>query len=90
LARPGVLRYFLARSWGSKQIDEGLWRYDMITTKQPGARHAPLVSAGLFSADINTLYESIRCPVWVSMTTRGERPPQLAVSHRGRRRLAVF
>lgn len=74
LTRPGVIRYFLARSWGSKQIDEGLWRYAVITTQQPGARHAPLmfVSAGLFSADINTLYESIRCPVWVSMATRGD------------------
>jgi len=74
LTRPGVLRYFLARSWGSKQIDEGLWRYDVITTQQPGARHAPLVfvSAGLFSADINTLYGSMRCPVWVSMATRGD------------------
>ncbi len=74
LTRPGVIRYFLQRSWGSKQIDEALWRYDLITTQQPGARHAPLVfvSAGLFSADINTLYESMRCPVWVSMATRGD------------------
>jgi pimeloyl-ACP methyl ester carboxylesterase len=74
LTRPVVIRYFLARSWGSKQIDETLWRYDLITTKQPGARHAPLVfvSAGLFSADINTLYETMRCPVWVSMATRGD------------------
>ncbi len=74
LTRPGVIRYFLQRSWGSKQIDEALWRYDVITTQQPGARHAPLVfvSAGLFSADINTLFESMRCPVWVSMATRGD------------------
>jgi pimeloyl-ACP methyl ester carboxylesterase len=74
LTRPGVIRYFLQRSWGSKQIDETLWRYDLITTKQPGARHAPLafVSAGLFSADVNTLYETMRCPVWVSMATRGD------------------
>lgn len=74
LTRPGVIRYFLQRSWGSKQIDEGLWHYGVITTRQPGARHAPLmfVSAGLFSADINTLYETLRCPVWVSMATRGD------------------
>lgn len=74
LTRPGVIRYFLQRSWGSKQIDEGLWRYGVITTRQPGARHAPLmfVSAGLFSADINALYETLRCPVWVSMATRGD------------------
>ncbi len=46
----------------------------MITTRQPGAHHAPLcfVSAGLFSADVNTLYESLTQPVWVSMATRGD------------------
>ena len=74
LTRPGVIRYFLQRSWGSKQIDEALWQYCRVTTRQPDARHAPLVfvSAGLFSADINTLYETMRCPVWVSMATRGD------------------
>ena len=48
--------------------------YDLLTTRQPGAKHAPFffVSAFLFSADINTLYEAIDCPVWVSMATRGD------------------
>ena len=74
LTRPGVIRYFLARSWGSPQIDEALWHYCIATTRQPGAHHAPLafVSAGLFSGDINTLYEAVQCPVWVSMATRGD------------------
>ena len=38
------------------------------------AEHAPLhfLSGALFSADINTLYESLACPVWVSMATRGD------------------
>ena len=74
LTRPGVIRYFLQRTWGSKQIDEALWRYDLLTTRQPGAKHAPFyfVSAFLFSADINTLYEAMDCPVWVSMATRGD------------------
>lgn len=74
LTRPGVIRYFLRRTWGSRTIDEALWRYAVITTGQPGARHAPLrfLSAYLFSADINTLYEAIQCPVWVSMATRGD------------------
>jgi hypothetical protein len=46
----------------------------LLTTRQPGAKHAPLyfVSAGLFSRDINTLYEGIECPVWVGMATRGD------------------
>ena len=74
LTRPAVIRYFLARTWGSDAIDEALWRYDLLTTRQPGARFAPLyfVSAQLFSADINTLYEALTAPVWVSMATRGD------------------
>jgi pimeloyl-ACP methyl ester carboxylesterase len=74
LTRPGVIRYFLKRTFGAPQIDEALWAYAVATTRQPGARHAPLhfVSAALFSADINTLFESLTCPVWVSMATRGD------------------
>jgi pimeloyl-ACP methyl ester carboxylesterase len=74
LTRPGVIRYFLERTWGSKHIDEGLWRYDMLTTRQPGAKNAPLyfLAAYLFSNDINGLYEAVDCPVWVSMATRGD------------------
>ena len=74
LTRPAVIRYFLARTWGSAAIDEALWRYDLLITRQPGARFAPLyfVSAQMFSADINTLYESLTGPVWVSMATRGD------------------
>jgi len=74
LTLPAVIRYFLVRTWGSDAIDEALWRYDMLTTRQPGARFAPLyfVSAQLFSADINSLYEAMTGPVWVSMATRGD------------------
>lgn len=74
LTRPGVVRYFLQRTWGGKNIDETLWRYAVLTARQPGAKNAPFyfVSAFLFSKDINTLYEEIDCPVWVSMATRGD------------------
>ena len=74
LTRPGVIRYFLEKTWGSKQIDEDLWRYDVLTTRQPGAHHAPLhfLSAGLFSADINNLYDQLQMPVWMSHGTRGD------------------
>jgi pimeloyl-ACP methyl ester carboxylesterase len=74
LTRPGVIRYFLERTWGSRAVDETLYRYCVLTTRQPGARHAPLyfLSAYLFSADINALYEALACPVWVSMATRGD------------------
>jgi len=74
LTRPAVIRYFLARTWGSDAIDEALWRYDLLTTRQAGARFAPLYvgSAQLFSADINSLYEALTGLVWVSMATRGD------------------
>ena len=74
LTRPGVVRYFLRRTWGSKDIDEALWRYDLLTTKRPGAEHAPLhfLSAGLFSADIHTVYEQLEMPVWMSHGVRGD------------------
>ena len=74
LTRPGVVRYFLQRTWGGQTIDEALWRYCVHTARQPGASNAPFyfVSAFLFSADINTLYESLTGPVWVSMATRGD------------------
>ncbi len=74
LTRPGVVRYFLRRTWGSKDIDEALWRYDVLTTRRPGAEHAPLhfLSAGLFSADIHTVYEQLETPVWMSHGVRGD------------------
>ena len=74
LVRPGVVRYFLQRTFGRKQVDESLWRYCVLTAHQPGAKHAPLcfLSAYLFAADINAVYEKLACPVWVSMATRGD------------------
>jgi len=74
LTRPGVIRYFLRRTFGSPTIDERLWAAAVATARQPGARHAPLsfISGGLFSADINTLYEQIEVPVWASLATRGD------------------
>lgn len=81
LTRPGVIRYFLRRTWGSKQIDEALWAYDVLTTKAPGAEHAPLhfLSANLFSADIHTVYERLEMPVWMSHGVRGD-----FTDHRGK------
>ncbi len=74
LTRPSVIRYFLKRTWGSGHIDETLWRYCVLTSRQPDAANAPLyfVSAYLFSTDINQLYERLEGPVWVSMATRGD------------------
>jgi pimeloyl-ACP methyl ester carboxylesterase len=74
LTRPGVIRYFLNRTWGSSSIDEALWKYCVLTARQAGAANAPFyfVSAFLFSADINQLYEKLEDSVWVSMATRGD------------------
>lgn len=74
LTRPGVIRYFLRRTWGARDIDETLWAYCVQTTRQPGAEHAPLafLSAGLFSADIHTVYEALTLPVWASHGVRGD------------------
>jgi pimeloyl-ACP methyl ester carboxylesterase len=68
------LRYFLEKTWGSKQIDEALLEYDYMTTHQPGARHAPFafISGTLFSNDIRTVYEALKLPVWMPHGTRGD------------------
>jgi hypothetical protein len=68
------VRYFLQKTWGSKNIDEGLLDYDCLTTRQPGARHAPycFVSGFLFSGDITRIYESIELPVWMAHGVRGD------------------
>jgi hypothetical protein len=68
-----MIRRFLRGTWGSKHIDERLWKYDMLTTRQPGAAFAPLyfISGQLFSADIHTVYEQLTLPVWMSRGVRG-------------------
>jgi pimeloyl-ACP methyl ester carboxylesterase len=72
-SRPSI-RYFLERTYGSKDIDEGMLDYDYATTHQPGAQHAPyaFVSGRLFSKDIRAVYEQIALPVWVPHGTRGD------------------
>ena len=74
LSRPSVVRYFLRRTWGGQQIDETLWAYAVRTAQVPFAEQAPLsfLSGGLFSADMHTVYESLRLPVWVVHGTRGD------------------
>ncbi|MGF1466614.1 MAG: alpha/beta fold hydrolase [Sandaracinaceae bacterium] len=74
LTKPGVVRYFLRRTWGSKEIDEDVWAYAVATARQPGAKHAPLsfLSGHLFSADISRVYDALRMPVWMSHGVRGD------------------
>lgn len=72
-SRPSI-RYFLRKTWGSKDIDEGLFEYDYLTTHQPGARHAPyrFVSGYLFSDDIGRIYKGLAIPVWMAHGVRGD------------------
>lgn len=74
LTRRGTIRYFLQRTYGSKQVDEGMVEYDWHTTHQPGAEHAPLyfLSGFLFSADMGPLYRGLQMPVWMSHGVRGD------------------
>ncbi|MBX3599963.1 MAG: alpha/beta hydrolase [Rubrivivax sp.] len=74
LTRPGVIRYFLRRTWGAHEIDEDLWRCAVQTAQVEGAEHAPLafLAARLFSADIGTLVGRLTLPVWVSHGVRGD------------------
>lgn len=74
LTRPAVIRFFLEKTWGSKRIDERLWQYDVTTTRQPGAKHAPFyfLSALLFSADIMRVYGALKMPTWLVHGMRGD------------------
>jgi pimeloyl-ACP methyl ester carboxylesterase len=73
VSRRGI-RYFLEKTFGSKDIDEGLAAYDYVTAHQPGARFAPFafVSGRLFSKGIRTIYQRIVQPVWMPHGTRGD------------------
>jgi hypothetical protein len=68
------MRTFLERTWGSKNIDEGLLAYNLVTVKQPGARHAPyaFVGGGLFTRGVAHLYAKLKQPVWMIHGCRGE------------------
>lgn len=74
LTRPGSIRYFLKRTYGSDRVDEDMVAYDAVTTRQPGARHAPLafLAGRLFSADVRDVYGRLDMPVWVPHATRGD------------------
>ena len=74
LTRPGVVRFFLEKTWGSRQIDEQLWRDAVAQARAPGAEHAPLsfIAGRLFSRDIQDVYERITTPAWLSHGVRGD------------------
>jgi len=74
LTRPGVIRYFLRKTFGARQISDWLHQQAVQTTRAAGAEHAPLyfLTGHLFSRDIHTLYDGLRCPVWMCHGVRGD------------------
>jgi pimeloyl-ACP methyl ester carboxylesterase len=74
LASRTSVRYFLRRTFGSKDVPERLVDYSWRTAHQPGADHAPFafLSGRLFSADIRNVYERLELPVWLAHGTRGD------------------
>jgi len=74
LTTKASIRYFLNKTWGSKEIDEGMLEYDYLTTHQPDAQYAPFafVSGFLFSKNIQSIYRSLELPVWMVHGVRGD------------------
>ncbi|MCJ2123093.1 alpha/beta fold hydrolase [Methylobacterium sp. J-077] len=74
LASRPSMRFFLQKTFGSRDIDEGLFAYDYASAHQPGAEHAPycFISGHLFPTDTTRLYEELRLPVWMVHGRRGD------------------
>jgi pimeloyl-ACP methyl ester carboxylesterase len=68
------IRYFFKKTFGSPEIDRGLRDYACLTTRQPGARHAPydFVAGYLFSKDALLMYQRLTHPVWMAHGVRGD------------------
>jgi pimeloyl-ACP methyl ester carboxylesterase len=73
VTRPSM-RFFLEKTFGSAEIDEGLFAYDYASAHQPGAEHAPwcFIAGHLFPTDATRLYERLRLPVWMLHGERGD------------------
>ncbi len=73
VSRPSM-RFFLAKTWGSWRINEGLLEYDQKTAHQPGARHVvwSFLAGFLFAGDISRIYRALQLPVWSVHGSRGD------------------
>lgn len=71
-SRPSI-RWFLARSWGSRDFDQRLLAQGLRCAALPGAHHAPLdfVAGALFTRGIIERYRALPVPVWVAQGTEG-------------------
>ena len=74
LASPSSIRFFLRKTWGTRDVDEFLVEYACQTARQAGAELAPFyfLSGFLFSTDINSVYAGLTQPVWMSHGVRGD------------------
>lgn len=74
LTRPGVIRFFLRKTFGSQEIDGWLLEQAVQTARVASAAFAPLyfLTGALFSRDIHTAYDELRCPVWMCHGVRGD------------------
>lgn len=72
-SRPSI-RFFLRKTWGRKEIDEGMMDYACLTARAHGAQRAPFhfLSGYLTSADIRSIFRKIRQPVWLAHGVRGD------------------
>ena len=68
------IRYFLRRTFGSRDVDEGWSTIPGARLASPAriARPFAFLSGRLFSADIRNVYEQLAMPVWLAHGTRGD------------------
>jgi len=93
-SRPSI-RFFLRKTWGHKEIDEGMFEYACVTAKVPGAHRAPFhfLSGYLTSADIRSIFRDIQQPAWLVHGVRGDFTDFSrtdAVAHKSNWRISVF
>jgi len=74
LTKRPIIRLFLEKTWGSKEIDEGLLDYSVFVARQAGAELAPFwfLSFYLFSNDVTHVYDALGLPIWVAHGMRGD------------------
>ena len=74
LVRRGVIRYFLRRTWGRREIDQAMFEDAVTTAHQPGAMHAPIcfLCGYFFGRDMTRIYQSLPGPIWMVHGIRGD------------------
>jgi pimeloyl-ACP methyl ester carboxylesterase len=74
LVRPGVIRYFLRRTWGRREIDPAMFEDAVTTAHQPGAMHAPIcfLCGYFFGRDMTRIYRALQGSVWMAHGIRGD------------------